>query len=242
MDTKKISIGDIVNESWAIIKKNIWIFLATTLGFGLIVSLIYYLFIGAGMAAAMATGGGDPSAMLTGIFSFGFFAGMLVLAFISAAFYIGYYKMALDAADGLNPDLSAFSGITVKKILNLFIANILYGIIVEIGFILCLIPGIFFAIRLQLYVFYIIERDCNALEALSKSWEATKGESLNIFLLGLVFALINFVGALLCGIGMLVTIPMTLIAFALIYRILTGGKPGDDVEFEAIVDEKEPLV
>lgn len=244
MTTKKIVISDILNESWAIIKKNIWVFAATMLGYLIIYVLISMIFGGIGGAATAIVPGDSSAAMsqaFASMFSVGAILTWLLMTFIGAFFYLGFYKMALDAADGKTPDLSSFTTISMKKILNLFLANLIYAIVVYIGFIACIIPGIYLAVRLQLYVFNIIDNDANAFDALSRSWDSTKGNSMDILLLGLALVLVNFVGAICCGIGLLVTAPMTIICFALIYRLLTGGRV-EDVEFETITEDNEPIV
>lgn len=243
MTVKNFSIGDIVNESWAIIKKHIWIFAATILGFYLVYLLIYFLIGGMGAASGFAVSRNESlSDALGAMFSVGAIISFFLMSLVGAIFYLGFYRMALDAADGKNPDLSAFSAITsVKKILNLFIANILFAIAFYIGLILCIVPGLLIIARLQYYIFFIVEQDCNAVEALSNSWNVTKGNTLNLTLLLFVFALINLLGALCCGVGLLVTTPMTIIGFALIYRLFNGGGP-ETVEFEDISEKNEPVV
>ena len=234
MSTSSFSIGDIINESWAAIKKNVWLFVAVVLGYGLISFLVSMLFNGTGAAVSYGASS-DPAAILASVFTVSYFLSMLVMLAISAIFYIGYYKMALDAADGLTPQLSAFSNASVKKILNLFIGNIIYAIAVYLGFILCIVPGIFLAVRLQFYIFFIVENDCNAFDALAKSWECSKGESMNLILLGLAFFLVNILGAICCGVGLLVTAPMSTIGIALVYRRFVGGAP-EEADFESLSD------
>lgn len=240
------SIGDIVNESWAIIKKNIWIFAATLLGFFLLFFLAYYLIIGASIIALLASSNSDPSAVFEGLsvvfVSAGFIIGVFVLILAACVFYTGFIRMALDAADGKTPDLSAFSTITIKKVVNLFFGSLLFSIITGIGFLLCIVPGIILYTRLIFFVLFIIEKDCNAIEALSESWKSTKTQTMNLILLGLVFMLISFLGSLACGIGTFVTTPMIYIGFALTYRLLTGAKAADNTAFESLSDEDTPMV
>ena len=232
MSTNSFSIGDIINESWAIIKRHIWLFAATMLGF-LLVYYLVTLLVGFVFGGAVAVSSTDPSEILASMFSVAYLMTMLAGVALSAIFYLGFYKMALDAADGLTPQLSSFSQISGKKILNLFIANIICFIVTYIGLILCIIPGLFIATRLQFYIYFIVEKDCNALDALSKSWEYTSGETLNLMLFVLALVLINFIGVLCCGIGVLVTAPMSTIAMALVYRRLTGTVPQEE-DFEAL--------
>lgn len=241
MGTKKFSIGDVINESWEIIKKHVWIFAAVVLGYLLINLLISSLFSGGIGVASALSNTTDIQAILASLFGISAIISWLVTTIISAFFYLGFYKMSLDAADGKKPDLSSFGAVSIKKILNLFIANIIYNFVVFIGFLLCIVPGIFFAVRLQFYVFFIIEHDYSAINALSKSWESTGGESINLILFGIVILLINLLGAIACGIGLLVSIPMSVIALALVYRIFTGS-PVEQVDFQSIKDESAPIV
>ncbi len=233
MSTIDLSIGDIVSQSWEAIKKNIWIFAGTILGFTLVIFLIFVLFGGIGVISmGNVSSPEDISGILAGIFGFSFLLMLLLVFVLSCVFMAGYYNMALMAADGQEATFSAFS-VSFKKILNLLLGAILYAIIVWIGFILCVIPGIIVGARLITFYFFIIDKDYNAIDALSKSWEATKGNTLNLILLYIVFYLINMLGALCCGIGIFVTAPMQVIGLALVYRKLTGIIP-QDVDFDSL--------
>lgn len=61
------------------------------------------------------------------------------------------------------------------------------------------------------------------LESLKQSWNATKGETLQLFVFGLLMVGLNIIGALLFGIGLLVTVPITMIAVVYIYKKLSGA-------------------
>ncbi len=233
MTTKTFSIGDIINDSWSIIKKNIWIFAGSILGISVIIFLIIALT--GGLGAITAGSHGDVQSALGAMFGFSMIIMMLLIFIIAAVFSVGYYKMALIAADGLEPTFAAFST-SLKKILNVLFASFIYVILVYIGLFLCIIPGFIVLVRLQLTFFFIIDKDYGAIEAISKSWNATEGETINLLLLFLAFYLINMLGMLCCGIGMLVTAPMQVIGMALVYRTLTGGKPME-ANFEELADQ-----
>ena len=64
----------------------------------------------------------------------------------------------------------------------------------------------------------------NAVDAIGASWNATKGNGFTLFLFILAALVLNFFGLLALGIGLLVTVPWTTIAFVHAYRALAGEK------------------
>lgn len=63
-------------------------------------------------------------------------------------------------------------------------------------------------------------------DAVSYGWKGFTKNVGQLIVIALVLMLLNFVGALLCGIGMLVTLPVTAIALAFAWRTVTGGTRG----------------
>jgi len=72
--------------------------------------------------------------------------------------------------------------------------SILVGLGVAVGIILLIIPGLFFAARWSIAQQLLIGRGRGATEAMSESWERTKGYEVPIILAGLVM-LALFIGA-----------------------------------------------
>ena len=60
----------------------------------------------------------------------------------------------------------------------------------------------------------------NGIDALKLSYEMTTGHFMELFLFFLSVLVINVIGLLLFGIGLLVTVPITGIAGAYVYRKL----------------------
>ncbi len=97
---------------------------------------------------------------------------------------------------------------------------ILTFLIVFGGFILLIIPGIIFGIRLHFVSYLIIDKGLGPIEAIKTSWKITKGNVWNLFLFGLALMGINILGALALVIGLLWTIPTSSIASASVYKKL----------------------
>lgn len=94
-------------------------------------------------------------------------------------------------------------------------------IILPVLMLIMLIPIIIFGIRLQFYSYFIIDKGSGPIEALKKSWIATKGSYWNLVLLSLATGGLNILGALALLIGLFWTIPTTLLATAYVYKKLS---------------------
>lgn len=130
---------------------------------------------------------------------------------------IGLVKIALKFYDHKKADFADLYD-HYPLFLNYFLGSVLTGFIVMIGLILLIIPGIIFSIRLQFVSYLIIDRNLGPVEAVKKSWNMTKNHIWDLFLFGLVIGLVNVLGFLALGIGLLWTIPTTSLATAFVYR------------------------
>ncbi len=143
----------------------------------------------------------------------------LIFYIIKIIVDIGLIKIALDFVDGKKPefmDLFKHYNLFVKY----FLGSILYGLIVGIGLILLVVPGIILMIRLQFYSYLIIDKGLGPIEALKSSWQLTKDSGMNLFLYGLAVLGVILLGVLALIIGIFVAIPVTMLATAYIYRKL----------------------
>lgn len=79
---------------------------------------------------------------------------------------------------------------------------------------------VFVSVRIRLAQWVIVDRQIGPLEALVLSWKMTRGHVWKLIGLGLLLVLINALGAILLLVGLLVTIPLSLIVEARVYREL----------------------
>lgn len=110
-----------------------------------------------------------------------------------------------------------------KPIVNYFLASLVEGLIVIGGLILLIIPGIFFALRLQFTCYLIVDKNLGPVEAVKTSWKITKGNAWNLFFLGILLGLINILGLLCLIVGLFVTVPLTMLATTFVYRKLLSA-------------------
>jgi len=115
-----------------------------------------------------------------------------------------------------------------------FIAYVIFSILSFIGFMLLIIPGIFIVIKLWPYLFMVFDKNINAIDALKKSYEITTGSFWDLLLIMVVFILVNLVGTMALFIGLLVSVPITMIATAYVYRKLAFPEAPPVPETETI--------
>lgn len=141
----------------------------------------------------------------------------LVLTFIQLYLAVGFIKIMLLLIDDRHTEVADLFN-NFHLFLSYFIASVLYGLGVLIGLLLLVIPGIFLAIRLQFYPYFIIEQKDSALVSLKKSFNLSQNLSLELLLFGIAVIVLNALGLLFMGIGIVFTYPLTTMATAVIYK------------------------
>jgi uncharacterized membrane protein len=111
---------------------------------------------------------------------------------------------------------------TYKVAWHAILATLLSLVIIIVGFLLLILPGIYLATRLKFYLYALIEHEnMGVTDSLRRSMELTKGLFWKLFGWNLLIALINIAGLLAFGIGLLFTVPTTVIAYTYLYRKLS---------------------
>lgn len=134
---------------------------------------------------------------------------------------VGLMSLYLKAHDNL-------SGASIKDMWNpkpfwqYLATSLVIAVIVIVGLLLLVIPGIILALALSMAPYLVIEKRLWPLPALKESWRMTKGNWLKLLLLGVIMAILNFLGAFLLLIGLLVTVPISVLAMVHVYRTLSG--------------------
>jgi uncharacterized membrane protein len=134
---------------------------------------------------------------------------------------VGMIKTMLSIVDGGQPEIGElFSGgpVFVPYVLG----SILYGIAVGLGILLLVLPGIYISLAFALYGYVIIDKGLGPIEALKASYAITKGVMWKLLGFFLLISLLNVVGALLVGLGLLITAPVSVVAIAYVYRQLSS--------------------
>lgn len=134
----------------------------------------------------------------------------------------GLYTLGLAASRGKTVDFQdLFSGF--QRFVPTFVAGLLIGIFTVIGAICCIVPGIIVAILYIPVYLYMMEENLDFWPAMEKSRTVVWNNFGQWFLLALALFVLNFLGAIPCGLGWFVTVPMSLVVIAKAFDIERGG-------------------
>ncbi|MGZ8400173.1 MAG: hypothetical protein ACXWVI_02570 [Methyloceanibacter sp.] len=103
-------------------------------------------------------------------------------------------------------------------------ASLLLSLAVAIGLVLLIVPGVIFGLMFMFTTFIVIERELGPIDAMNASNQLTRGHKWQLLGLVLLLMLINLLGLMALVVGLLVSIPVSTLAFVHAYRVL-GGKP-----------------
>lgn len=143
----------------------------------------------------------------------------VVSALVSSVLEMGVIVVTLKFYDGERAEFSDLFS-QIHKVFYYLVASIIYGVMVLIGLVFLIVPGVYLGVRFYFYGFFVVEEDCGPIEALARSSEITQGNIMNLFIWGLLIIGLNILGLLALGVGILLTIPISSLAVAMIYRHL----------------------
>ena len=105
---------------------------------------------------------------------------------------------------------------------NILLANILVFLIVGAGVAMLLVPGIIFACKLSFVPYLVMEEKMEAVEAVKKSWNMTKGHTGTIFLMGVTAFFIGLGGFICFFVGIFPASIWISLSFAAIYMVVAA--------------------
>jgi uncharacterized membrane protein len=105
---------------------------------------------------------------------------------------------------------------------NVLLANILVFLIVGAGIMMLIIPGIIFACKLAFVPYLVMDEKMEAVDAVRKSWNMTRGHTGTIFLMGVVAFFVGLGGLICFIVGIIPAAIWISLAFATIYMSVSG--------------------
>jgi uncharacterized membrane protein len=199
-----VSVGDAVSYGWSAYWKNV----GPMVVIALVIFGINVVFSAIGRASD----------------SVGFQILLQLIGWLLGLFLaLGWFRVALEITRGTRPEVGDV--FKAEGYGPYIVASIVFGIGFFIGLILFVIPGIIFAVVFGFYGFVAAEQGnaAVAMDTLKRAADITRGHRWQLFGLAIVLLLINFVGLLACGVGLLFTSGITIIAWAYTYRRLSGA-------------------
>ena len=195
---------------WETFKKRPWLFVGST-ALILLASALSEGF-STGIDAVM-TGSAEEPSILGTVVSIGL--GTLI-SMGATAFYLAAHD---------RPDSVELSALWHPRLFWKYLGTyILLVLAIGLGLVLLIVPGIILGLMFMFATFIVIERELGPID-LSESHRITRGHKWPLFGFVLLLLLINLLGVLALVVGLLVSIPVSTLAFTHAYRVL-GGKPG----------------
>lgn len=144
---------------------------------------------------------------------------MLVVAAVVQSAYVGGM---LDIANGQPVEIGSF--FKPRNVANVVIASVVSGLIVFVGVLLCIVPGIIATIMLLFTTVIVLDRNTSGIDGVTSSFEIGKKNFGPMALTWLTTIGIAILGVLACGVGLLVAYPLISLITVYAYRRLTGGQ------------------
>lgn len=110
-----------------------------------------------------------------------------------------------------------------KKLLPAIGASLLFGLMVGIGCLFLIVPGIYLAMRYGLFLTAMVDRDLGVMESFQYSSSITTNNRMNLFLLSLLALVIIVAGCLALCVGMFFAIPVIWLSWIVAYRWMQYG-------------------
>jgi uncharacterized membrane protein len=205
MENKKFSKKKALKFGWETLKEN--------LGFFLIVGAILLIIsIVPGIAKEIykKTDSGSTKIIVNTI--------SLLFQIVAMLLELGLIKITLDLFNKKKvkvADLFSQYPIFFKYL----VGSIIYTVIIVIGSILFIVPGIIWGIKFRFFPYFIVEGS-GIVESFKKSAQITQGSKWDLFIFGLITVLVALVGVLALFIGILITTPIIMMASVFVYMKL----------------------
>lgn len=197
------SIQDCLAAGWATFKRRPGFFVLITL-LALVID---------GIASGILDAAAGDSALLK-------LLAVLVHLVVQSVVGLGMSRVTLHAVDDVDAT-SLHDAWEPQYILPFLGASILFSVMVGLGFVFLIIPGVILAVVFGFWPYPIAE-GAGPINALSYSRLITKGHRWQIFFFFLVLFLVNVLGFIVLVVGLLVSIPVSALAMAHAYRVLAG--------------------
>lgn len=222
LDQPSIAAGKPLNPNWEIgaVLSEAW---ALTSGFKATYWGAFLLYIGVSILAAMAGGlltagvafiSPDLSIALVVITQ-------LIQLVITAPLMAGLFMLGVKRAAGL--PVNAFMVFHYfPKTLTLFLAYLLMMLLISIGLVLLVIPGIYLAVAYALVLPLLVDKNLSIWQALETSRKGLTPCWFRFLGYGILGFIIAGISAIPLFIGLIWTLPWLYIALGIIYRDLFG--------------------
>ena len=167
---------------------------------------------------------GFPFVLLFPVVLFGLAYGFMFIPIIQYGEKYLFLKAMRDDEVDLKVLFEGFK----NQYLNIVLANLIVVALTIIGFVMLIIPGIIIACRLAFVPYLVMDRNMEAMKAVEKSWQMTKGHGWTIFGMAILSFFICIGGLVVFGVGILLSLMWVHAAFATLFQSVANNDDDDN--------------
>lgn len=197
---------ELTKKHWAVLVLAFLITLALSLAIGLVTGLFSVIFE-------------SVPELGTGVYLFM----QLISIIVSLWTTYNLYHMMIKLNDGKTvkaTDVIHFSNEMLPKFGNYILGNLLLVLVILLGFIAFIIPGIYFSVRFMFVPYLLIDKNMGVMDAFKKSSDMTRGEIWHLIGFSLLSFGIIIVGLIALLVGVIPAAILISLTTVVIYRKL----------------------
>jgi hypothetical protein len=215
-----IDLGACISRSWALVQKHFWPVVGLTF-LNLLISGIINQVIGLASKNSMDAlvhGEFSPqAALLVG-------TTWVISMPISELFMAGLFNYYLKLIRGQPTEIGdIFAGFTIAPG-SLMVLGLVKGLLTLIGVVLCIAPGIYLSVAWIFSTALVIDKRLGFWDAMETSRQVVTRHWFTIFALVIVNGLLAALGIVACCVGILVTMPISLISLMYAYEDIFSSR------------------
>jgi hypothetical protein len=194
VDLRPMTLGEVLDRTFKLYKSNFLLFAGITAWPFLVLLVINIGIAGSGLGARPAAGSVPPSGMLPSVIAGGITFALLYLFLLGAAQAATVFAVSdlyLGRPTGLRDCYTRVGAKAVRVILIL----LLTGLIVAVGCLLLIIPGIILLCRTAISVPASMLEDSKSIRSIERSMELTKGFAGQMFVIFLMVWVLSWLVA-----------------------------------------------
>ncbi|GBG38307.1 DUF2189 domain-containing protein [Mycobacterium montefiorense] len=228
----RFDVGEAVKWSWAKFMQNPAALIVPVLAYGAVITVfalvagLLPMAFGQTTSSTYTTSYGETTSGVEIAYGPASIAVMIVgyiLVFIAAVVMnAGLLTGCLDIADGKPVSIGTF--FKPRNLGPVFVASLLVAVGTLVGSILCIVPGLIFVFLTLFALPFVVDRSLSPVESIKASIALARANVGPALLSWLVQYAVMVVGQLLCGVGVIVALPISVLIQVYTYRKLSGGQ------------------
>lgn len=146
----------------------------------------------------------------------------VISSLVSVFLMLGFIRIGLNIVSGKEFSVGMLFG-EGGKVVRAFFAQILFGLMIGLGLLLLIFPGIYLALRYSQYMNAIVDKDMGIMDAFNYSASITTNNKANLFVIFLFTIGIIIAGCLAFIVGLIFAYPMIGVMWIVAYRWMQYG-------------------